>query len=173
MIGRERGAGSRVSLVAMLGGLLAVQVVSAGFFLFKLLADLFGFPIPILPWEVVELLEILASIGMLAGVVFSAVFLRVALRRMGQVERRLEAAAGDVQSYVDAQFREWDLTQTERDVALLVVKGFSNGEIAKLRGTSESTTKSQVSSIFRKAGLNSRQQLVTMVVEDLFDAIDV
>jgi DNA-binding CsgD family transcriptional regulator len=159
--------------ILILSLLLAVQMVSAAFFIFRLLADVFVWTSPIIPWELFELLEILASIGMVSGAVSSVLLLRFALRRVQHVEARLQAAAGQVQTYVEAQFVEWGLSKTECDVALLVVKGFSNAEIASYRGTTESTVKSQVSSIFRKSGLTSRQQLVSLVVEDLFEAITV
>ena len=72
---------------------------------------------------------------------------------------------------MERQFQAWGLTPSERSVALLVVKGFSNGEIAGMRNSSESTIKSHVTSIFRKSGLTSRQQLVSGVIEDLLAAL--
>lgn len=158
--------------IAILGVLLLIQTISSAFFIFRLLADVFVWTSPIIPWEFFELLEILASIGMVSGVVSSLLLLRFALRRVSQVEAQLRAAAGQVQVYVEAQFDNWGLSKAERQVALLVVKGFSNSEIASYRGITESTVKSHVSAIFRKSGLSSRQQLVSLVVEELFDAIN-
>jgi DNA-binding NarL/FixJ family response regulator len=40
-----------------------------------------------------------------------------------------------------------------------------------MRGTTESTVKSQLTSTFKKARLTSRQQLVACVIEDLVAAI--
>jgi hypothetical protein len=56
-------------------------------------------------------------------------------------------------------------------VALLAIKGFSNLEIANLRGTTLATIKSQMNAIFRKAGLISRQQLIAYLVEDLLAGV--
>ena len=57
------------------------------------------------------------------------------------------------------------LSPSEQAVAVFAMKGFSNGEIAELRGTSASTIKSQMNSVFRKAGFANRQQLISFLVE--------
>jgi len=68
---------------------------------------------------------------------------------------------------IDRQFVLWKLTAAERDVALLMIKGFSTKEIADLRKTAEKTVRLQVSAIFSKSGLQSRTQLLAYFIEDL------
>lgn len=51
------------------------------------------------------------------------------------------------------------ITVAEREVGLLVRRGFSNLEIALGRGTSERTVANQISSLMRKVGAGSRVQL--------------
>lgn len=51
------------------------------------------------------------------------------------------------------------LTPSERAIADLTLAGFSNSEIAKLRGTSAGTIGNQLSAIYRKLGLGSRREL--------------
>ena len=63
------------------------------------------------------------------------------------------------------------LSPSEQAVAVFAMKGFSNGEIAELRGTSASTIKSQMNSVFRKAGFANRQQLISFLVEDLLAGV--
>ncbi|WP_323811294.1 helix-turn-helix transcriptional regulator [Yoonia sp. 67-2] len=150
---------------------LVVQIASTTFFIVKILSELLLWQITFVPWEIQELLEILSSFGLLFGVISSVILLAIASRRVRRVNTQLNAAAGDFQTHIDRQFEEWRLTPSERIVALLVIKGFSNVEIAKLRGTTESTIKSQVTSIFRKANLTSRLQLVVCVIEDVVAAI--
>jgi len=168
--GKPRGFGG-LSVTLVIVPLLAVQIVGASFFALRTLADVFAWTSPIIPWAYFELLEVLASLGMVVGVIATVMLLLPSLRRMHRVQAQLDAAAGQLQDHVELLFDEWALTESERHVALLVVKGFSNAEISAYRKTSESTTKSQVSAIFRKSGLSNRQQLVSLVVEDLFDAI--
>ncbi len=162
---------SGLPITLAIAPLLAVQIVAASFFVFRTLADVFAWTSPIIPWAYFELFEVLASLGMVFGVVATVLLLLPNLQRMNRVQAQLDAAAGQLQVHVEELFDQWGLTESERNVALLVVKGFSNAEISAYRNTSESTTKSQVSAIFRKSGLSNRQQLVSLVVEDLFDAI--
>ncbi|MCR8726660.1 helix-turn-helix transcriptional regulator [Frigidibacter sp. ROC022] len=150
---------------------LLIQVASAAFFTIKLLGEVFLWDLAMIPWELQERLELLSSLGLLCGLVSSVALLLISTRRMSRINDQLHAAAGQFQFYIDRQFAEWQLTPTERHVAILVIKGFSNSEIAGLRGTTESTVKSQLTSIFRKANLSSRQQLVACVIEDLVAAV--
>jgi DNA-binding CsgD family transcriptional regulator len=168
---RRKGGWTTLPITLALAPLLAVQIVGAAFFIFRTLADLFAWSSPIIPWAYFELLEVIASLGMVGGVIATVLLLLPNLRRMHRVQEQLDAAAGQLQVHIERLFDQWALTESERDVALLVIKGFSNGEISTYRKTSESTTKSQVSAIFRKSGLSNRQQLVSLVVEDLLDAI--
>ena len=151
--------------------MLVAQVFFTTLFVFKILADLLALPLYFIPWSALELIEVLASVGMLSGVISSVLLLRQGHKRMEELSGRIHAASGEFQDYLNDQFREWRLTPTEQNIAILVIKGFSNQEIANLRGTTESTVKSQISAIFRKSGVSNRQQLVTWVVEDLIEAL--
>jgi len=52
------------------------------------------------------------------------------------------------------------VSPAERDVALGVLCGRSNAEIARARGTSPRTIAKQVASLFRRLGVGSRAELV-------------
>lgn len=166
-----RVLGLRWPYVVLLVLVLVIQAASGLFFVFSLVADVFLIRVPFIPWEAYEILQILASLGLLCGVLCSIIMLALTVRRSRRIEDQISAVAGEFQSHVERQFQAWGLTPSERSVALLVVKGFSNGEIAGMRNSSESTIKSHVTSIFRKSGLTSRQQLVSGVIEDLLAAL--
>lgn len=68
---------------------------------------------------------------------------------------------------IDDQLEKWKMTPAEKEVALLLLKGFSNKEISELRQTSEKTTIQQVSSIYEKSGLRSRAEFAAFFLEDL------
>jgi len=68
---------------------------------------------------------------------------------------------------IDAQFSLWNLTRAEKEVALLLLKGFSLRELAEVRGTSERTVRQQASRIYDKAGLRGRAELSAFFLEDL------
>ena len=68
---------------------------------------------------------------------------------------------------IDRQFSTWKLTDAERDVGLLILKGLSLKEIAAARVTSERTIRAQARSIYAKAGLSGRAALSAFFLEDL------
>lgn len=162
---------SRASLIALLCIVLGVQILSTSFFLYTILADLLLLQWFVIPWGLQEVLEIVSALGMLLGVVVSSALLYLLATRMSRLDGQMRAVAGEFQQFIEQQFDRWQLTPTERHVAIFVMKGFSNAEIARLRGTTESTVKSQLTSIFRKTGLTSRQQLTTHLIEDILDSI--
>lgn len=55
------------------------------------------------------------------------------------------------------------LTEREREIALLVKKGFSNREIGKELFISEATVKKHMSNIFEKLGIANREQLKNLL----------
>lgn len=73
---------------------------------------------------------------------------------------------------IQAQFREWQLSSAESEVALLILKGLQLGEIAALRDTSERTVRDQARAVYRKSGLANRASLSAFFLEDLLLPID-
>jgi DNA-binding CsgD family transcriptional regulator len=57
---------------------------------------------------------------------------------------------------IDRQFVTWKLTEAEREIGLLILKGLSLKEIAAVRVTSERTIRAQARSIYAKHGLSGR-----------------
>lgn len=73
---------------------------------------------------------------------------------------------------IDVQFSRWSLTDAEREVALLLLKGLSSKEVAAVRGTGERTAREQARSVYSKAGLTGRAALSAFFLEDLLAPID-
>jgi DNA-binding CsgD family transcriptional regulator len=73
---------------------------------------------------------------------------------------------------IDRQFLTWKLTEAEREVGLLILKGLSLKEIAGARVTSERTIRAQARSIYAKAGLSGRAALSAFFLEDLLAPIE-
>ena len=72
---------------------------------------------------------------------------------------------------IDRQFLTWKLTEAEREIGLLILKGMSLKEIAAVRVTSERTIRAQARSIYAKAGLSGRAALSAFFLEDLLAPI--
>ncbi len=68
---------------------------------------------------------------------------------------------------IERQCGRWALTDAERAVAMLLLKGLSMKEIADARGTAERTTRQQALAVYRKAGLAGRAELAAFFLEDL------
>jgi len=54
------------------------------------------------------------------------------------------------------------LTPAERHVALAALAGYSNAEIARMRGSATRTVANQIATIFRKLGVRSRAELAAL-----------
>lgn len=68
---------------------------------------------------------------------------------------------------VDRQFDEWQLTPAEREVALLLLKGYSHKHVAKVTARSERTARQHAAAVYEKAGLGSRAELAAFFLEGL------
>lgn len=73
---------------------------------------------------------------------------------------------------IEDEFRQWQLSAAEIDIAGLMLKGASFKEIALARETSEATIRQQAQSIYRKSGLSGRAELSAYFLESLFETGD-
>ncbi|SEL13743.1 helix-turn-helix transcriptional regulator [Roseovarius nanhaiticus] len=99
---------------------------------------------------------------------FSFTQLRAYLER--QRKEKLSPGAGEPVAKETVILRnapDWGLSQAEADVAIFVAKGFSNNEIAEMRGCAIATVKSQLGRIYQKSGLESRYQLIAFVTDEV------
>ncbi len=130
---------------------------------------------------VLEVSELLLTIGAAVGVTMVVGRVRAqheervslledlaAARADGETwRRRVQAQVDGVGAAIDRQLRDWELTEAEREVALLMLKGFSHKEIGSLRGTSEATVRQQARSVYEKSGMNGRAAFCAYFLEDL------
>lgn len=82
-------------------------------------------------------------------------------------KEKSKSSAGAIRDMIDQQLGLWQLSQSEKDVALFLIKGLSMKEIAEIRQTQEKTVRSQATTIYRKAGLSGRQELAAFFLEDI------
>lgn len=68
---------------------------------------------------------------------------------------------------IQDQFETWKLSKAEKDVGLLLLKGFSLKEIAEFRNVSERTVRQQCIEIYRKSNLAGRAEFSAFFLEDL------
>lgn len=127
------------------------------------------------------ILEIAALCVALLGVAGVARQMRDALHRARDLQVDLQGTRADLERWrseaqgllrrlgaaIEHQFRSWDLTSAEREIALLILKGLSYKEVANARGTTERTVRHQALAIFRKAGLAGRAEMAAFFLQDL------
>lgn len=158
----------------------AAMLVLAGF-------DLLREPGPVDPVEtaldVAEKLLLVIAMGSVAWAVFGLREMREeqhALRdhvdrAVARGEEWRVARSGVIAAFGNAisdEFRAWDLSPAECDVAALLLKGASMKEIALARHTSESTIRQQAQSLYRKAGVSGRTELSAYFLDSLFSDVD-
>jgi DNA-binding CsgD family transcriptional regulator len=68
---------------------------------------------------------------------------------------------------IDRQFDSWELTPTEREIALFLLKGHSHKAIAKHTERSAQTVRQHAAAIYRKASLSGRAELAAFFLGDL------
>jgi DNA-binding CsgD family transcriptional regulator len=67
---------------------------------------------------------------------------------------------------IQEQLQVWQLTPSEKEIALLILKGLSFEDIANIRQSKEKTVRQQASMIYRKSGLNGRCEFTAWFFED-------
>lgn len=75
-------------------------------------------------------------------------------------------------SAIEKQLIAWEFSLTERDIAILLLKGLSFKEIADLRNGSEKTVRQHSLKIYEKSNLAGRAELSAFFLEDLLAPIE-
>jgi DNA-binding CsgD family transcriptional regulator len=93
---------------------------------------------------------------------------------LGQQTQDRDAWRQQAQNYlrglgeaIAKQFAQWKLTETESEVALMLLKGFSTKEIALLQERSERTIRQHAIAVYRKSQCSGRAELAAFFLEDL------
>ncbi len=81
--------------------------------------------------------------------------------------RSAEGALAGLGQAIDRQFAVWELTPTEAEVALLLLKGLGHKQIAGATGRSERTIRQHAVAVYHKAGLGGRAELAAFFLQDL------
>lgn len=82
-------------------------------------------------------------------------------------QERARHALDGMGAAVDEQFVRWGLTPAEREVALLLLKGYGHKQIAAGTGRSERTVRQHAVTVYRKSGLGGRAELAAFFLADL------
>jgi len=94
----------------------------------------------------------------------------IGLRREVIIEQgKVSRLTGELFNIINNEFDKWKLTDSEKEVAILLIKGLSMREIGELRQVKEKTIRQQATQIYAKAGYSNRHELATHFIEDLIN----
>lgn len=125
----------------------------------------------------IEALVIVLSMTGLGYLITEAVTRRGELERLTEKLEDTELSLSESREHVrnanrayseviQKQLDDWQLTPSEKDVAVLLLKGLSFDEIANVRKTKEKTVRQQATAIYRKSNLNGRHEFAAWFFED-------
>lgn len=113
--------------------------------------------------------EILAVTVLGFGMVLLSVYITELKTKNARQRETLHSLRNDFDSHVHAQFNEWSLTPSESDIALLLMRGLASKDIAELRNCTVGTVKVHSHNVFRKAGVTSRVELMSLFLDEFMD----
>jgi DNA-binding CsgD family transcriptional regulator len=114
-----------------------------------------------------DVMEHVVTGVLIISLIFTGRQLWMLLDRQTRLEQQMHIASGAFAELLDAHFDDWGLTPSERDVALMAIKGLSIADMARLRETKNGTIKAQCNAVYRKAGVTGRPQLLSVFIEEL------
>jgi DNA-binding CsgD family transcriptional regulator len=86
---------------------------------------------------------------------------------LGNEKQRTARLSGELVMAMRSKFSDWELTQSESEVALLLIKGLTMQQIADARGVKEKTVRQQAASVYAKSDCAGRHELAAYFIEDL------
>ena len=157
---RSRDADARRAV--LMAAIIVVQALCAAFYIGDVILDLAG------DESVAHLApEAIVAAVLCLGILFFMFGLRSLLARMDQARQGLRAAQGEMSTVINTLFSRWGLTTAEHEVGWLILKGIDNENIARIRGRAVGTVCAQSASIYAKAGVGGRAQLISVFMEEL------
>jgi len=149
-----------------LWAIFALQAFCALFFLGDGVIDALGLE-QALGFRDSDSFEYAVAVALVVGVIFTGLEIKKMLGRQRRMEDQLKVASGAFAELLNEHFTDWGLTPSERDVALLAIKGLTIADMAELRDTKQGTIKAQCNAVYRKAGVSGRPQLLSLFIEEL------
>lgn len=165
-LGAPTQLGNSMTRTTILWSLFTLQAICGVYFLMDVTWEVF-WPAHVNQLAENDAIEVLITLALFLSLAFTANELRQLLRRQTQLEDQIKVASGAFAEVLDTRFQEWSLTSAEREVAILAIKGFSIAEMADLRDTKQGTIKAQCASVYRKADVAGRLQLLSVFLDDL------
>lgn len=132
---------------------------------------------PLIAW--VEILIVSASLGFIFYITRllyqnvtqqekMAKTLHQVKQQLHSSNQRLQQGKEAFRKTIDWQLNEWQFTQAQKEIAILLLRGLTVKEIADQRHVQEKTIRNHLSAIYDKSGLPGRHVFCSWFLEGLF-----
>ena len=85
---------------------------------------------------------------------------------LSEMDGKMRQASRQYSEVIQEQLTAWDLTPSEKEIALLLLKGLSFEEIAGIRQAKEKTVRQQATVLYRKSNTSGRHEFAAWFFED-------
>ncbi len=113
--------------------------------------------------------EAIAVVALWLGVFVNIIVIKKFATSYARLQDGFDKANGAIYNKIMDSFEQWNLSPSEHDVALLILKGFSNTEIARIRNKSIGTIKTQATSVYRKSGVQNRSSFMMTIIDEFME----
>ena len=116
------------------------------------------------------IMEILAEAALILAVILSlSSYFR--LKESSKHNRDLvKAIRTGFDKVLNQKFDDWELTEAQKDIALLSARGQSIAQIVEVRDTRDGTVKAHLHNIYKKANASSRTELLAVLMDELLSS---
>ena len=158
---------------AQINLVLLVKAVAFLFFLFDIIFDVRDHILDAAMYETFELVHLLfegfAVVAIGAGIWLTFQYQSVLKEQANSAEQNLYYLRNDFDSLLRKKFESWGFTDAEREIAILVLRGFTNAQIAELRETKVGTVKVQIHKLIQKTNSASRTDFMAVFMDEFLD----
>ena len=152
---------------------LVVKAVAFVFFLFDIIFDVRDHILEATMYETFELVHLLfegfAVVAIGAGIWLTFQYQKILKEQAENAEQSLYYLKNDFDTLLKKKFKTWGFTDAEREIAILVLRGFTNAQIAELRETKVGTVKVQIHKLIQKTNSVSRTDFMAVFMDEFLD----
>ncbi len=81
--------------------------------------------------------------------------------------RQLSSVNSGFWNSIQDQMKQWSLTENEKEIAIFILRGLSNLQIAAIRNKSLKTIENQTFSIYQKSGTQGKLEFIAYFISPL------
>jgi DNA-binding CsgD family transcriptional regulator len=152
---------SKPPIVSLLLGLIAVQLVCTAFFVNDVASDY------LIDMSLHFGTELFAVLALISAILTEGWLVWDLLKRNNRLTKSLDLARSAMGDIIESHLDQWNLTDSERDVARLLIKGMNISDIATARQSANGTVKVHLNAIYRKSGVRNRGELMSLLFDSL------